>query len=144
MTYIAVLFRRSARHWLRLGLGRGEAGGEDRNVCSIWNRSPGTRKPCGKHPLDREIFLRKNKEQRTKNKTTFRPPLSTIVGYKTMPYSCASTSMYVCFSAQLPPHLDYHSDQEAPILVVGPASSLGLTVNTSLNAKPTDFPHTAR
>ena len=66
MTYIAVLFRRSARHWFRLGLGRGEAGGEDRNVCSIWNRSHGTRKLSGKHPLDREKFLSKNKEQRTK------------------------------------------------------------------------------
>ena len=32
---------------------------------SIWNRSPGARKPCGKHPLDREIFLSKNKEQST-------------------------------------------------------------------------------
>ena len=27
----------------------------------------GTRKPCGKHPLDGEMFLNKNKEQRTKN-----------------------------------------------------------------------------
>ena len=53
LTYIAVLFRRSARHRLRLGLGRGEAGGKDRNVRSIWNRSHGTRKLSGKHPLDR-------------------------------------------------------------------------------------------
>ena len=60
------MFRRSARHWLRLGLGRGEAGGEDRNVRSIWNRSHGIRKLSGKHPLDREKFLSKNKEQRTK------------------------------------------------------------------------------
>ena len=52
--------------WLRLGLGRDEAGGEDRNVCSIWNRSHGTRKLSGKHPLDGETFLNKNKEQRTK------------------------------------------------------------------------------
>ena len=73
MTYIAVLFRRSARHWLRLGLGRGEAGGEDRNVCSIWNRSHGTRKLSGKHPLDREKFLSKNKEQRTKSLASNRP-----------------------------------------------------------------------
>ena len=65
MTYIAVLFRRSARHWFRLGLGRGEAGGEDRNVRSIWNRSHGIRKQIGKHPLDREIFLSKNQEPRT-------------------------------------------------------------------------------
>ena len=75
MTYIAVLFRRSARHWLRLGLGRGEAGGEDRNVCSIWNRSHGMRKPSGKHPLDGETFLNKNKEQRTKNKEQRTSPL---------------------------------------------------------------------
>ena len=40
------------------------AGGEDRNVCSIWNRSHGTRKLSGKHPLDGETFLSKNKEQR--------------------------------------------------------------------------------
>ena len=44
-------------------MGRGGAGGEDRNVCSIWNGSPGTRKPCGKHPLDGEIFLNKNKNK---------------------------------------------------------------------------------
>ena len=35
-------------------------------MCSIWNRSPGTRKPSGKHPLDGERFLNKNKEQRTR------------------------------------------------------------------------------
>ena len=63
---VAFLFRRSARHWLRLGLSRGGAGGDERNVFSIWNRSPGTRKPRGKHPLDGEIFLNTNKEQRTK------------------------------------------------------------------------------
>ena len=33
-------------------------------MCSIWNGSHGIRKPTGKQPLDREIFLSKNKEQR--------------------------------------------------------------------------------
>ena len=42
-------------------MGRDEAGGEDRDVCSIWNRSHGTRKLSGKHPLDGEIFRNKNK-----------------------------------------------------------------------------------
>ena len=41
---------------MRPNLGRGGAGGEDRDVCSIWNRSHGIRKPTGKHPLDEEIF----------------------------------------------------------------------------------------
>ena len=35
-------------------------------MCSIWNRSHGTRQLSGKHPLDGETFLSKNKEQ-TKN-----------------------------------------------------------------------------
>ena len=36
-------------------------------MCSIWNRSPGTRKPFGKHPLDGEMFLNKNKKQTKSN-----------------------------------------------------------------------------
>ena len=32
----------------------------------LCNSSPGAQKPCGKHPLDGERFLNKNKEQRTK------------------------------------------------------------------------------
>ena len=42
--------------------------GLDINVCSIWNRSPGVWKPSDKHPLDEEIFLNKNREQRTKHR----------------------------------------------------------------------------
>ena len=53
------------------------------------------------------------------------------LGYKTMPCPSASTFMYVCCPVKLPPHYEYQSNQEAPILVVGPASSLGLTVNAS-------------
>ena len=40
-------------------------------MCSIWNGSPGTRKPCGKHPLDGEMFLNKNKN---KNSMETAPP----------------------------------------------------------------------
>ena len=61
-------------------MGRGGAGGEDRNVCSIWNGSPGTRKPSGKHPLDGESFLNKNKEQRAHKGVA-----CTVLGTGTMP-----------------------------------------------------------
>ena len=58
--------------------------------------------------------------------------------------SYASTSALSVPSSPTPCALRLSSGREVPILVVGPASSLGLRVNASLNATPTDYPHSTR
>ena len=58
--------------------------------------------------------------------------------------SYAYTSVLSVPSSPTPGALLLSSDREVPIFVVGPASSLGLRVNASLNATPTDYPHSTR
>ena len=59
-------------------------------------------------------------------------------------HSYASTSALSVLSSPTPCALRLSSDREVPILVVGPAFSLGLRVNASLNITPTDYPHSTR
>ena len=67
-----------------------------------------------------------------------------FLAYKNMLCSYASTSTLSVPSSPTPCALRLSSDLEVLILVVGPASSLGLRVNASLNATPTDYPHSTR
>ena len=60
-----------------------------------------------------------------------------FLGYKNLLCSYASTSTLSVPSSPAPCALRLSSGREVPILVVGPASSLGLRVNASLNATPT-------
>ena len=67
-----------------------------------------------------------------------------LLAYKNMRCFYAFTSMLSVPSSPTPGALRLSSDCEVPIFVVGPASSLGLRVNASLNATPTDYSHSTR
>ena len=67
-----------------------------------------------------------------------------FLAYKYMLCSYASTSTLSVPSSPTPGALRLSSGREVPILVVGPAPYLGLRVNASLNATPTEYAHSTR